>query len=142
MSGRSQSLSRQSRGTDPHVEIRRGEEAQIKLCQETWCSSQERLVWRGKVWIASKVSNTISNFKRKRGISLEILQCVRASSLDDVGTSWFFSSCGGILEIRWGTQGASSVAPEKSNLYSSCERELGIALESLQGKYTCSRVVS
>ena len=50
------------------------------------------------------------------------------------GTSWFFSSCGEILEVRRGTQGASRIAPGKSNLHSCCEAELGIALKSLQGK--------
>ena len=43
------------------------------------------------------------NFKRERGISLETLQQERASSRDDRGTSWFFSSCGGILDLRRGT---------------------------------------
>ena len=33
-----------------------------------------------------------------------------------------------ILELRQGPQGASRVAPGKSNLHSSCEGELGIAL--------------
>ena len=44
----------------------------------------------------------------------------RASSRDDGGrTSWFFSSCAGILELRWGTQGASRVEAGKSSLHSS-----------------------
>ena len=38
--GRSAFLSRQSRGTEPHLEMRRGKGAQIEVCQETWCSSQ------------------------------------------------------------------------------------------------------
>ena len=76
----------------------------------------------------------MSSFKKERGISLEMLQWERASSRDDWGTSWFFWSCGGILEIRRATQGTSRVALGKSNLHSSCEGELGIALESLQGK--------
>ena len=63
-----------------------------------------------------------------------MLQWEKASSLNDGGTSWFFSSCGGILELSRGTQGTSPGAPGKSNLHSSCEGELGIALESLQGK--------
>ena len=58
----------------------------------------------------------------------------RASTRDDGGISWFFSSGGGILDLRWGTQGASPGAPGKSNLHSSREGKLGIALESLQGK--------
>ena len=74
------------------------------------------------------MSSTDSNFKRERGISLEMLQRDRASSRDDGGTLWFFSSCGKILELRWGTQGASRVAPGNSNLYLGCERELGIRL--------------
>ena len=80
------------------------------------------------------MSNTVSNFKRENGISLKMLQWERASSRDDGGTSWFFSSCGRILEERWGIQGASPVAPGKSNVHSSSEAELGIALASLQGK--------
>ena len=55
-------------------------------------------------------------------------------SRDYGGTSLFFSSYGGILELQWGTQGASRVATGKSNLHWSCEGELGIALASLQGK--------
>ena len=80
------------------------------------------------------MSSTISNFKRDPGISLVTLQQERASSLDDGGTSWFFSSCSGILELRRGTQDASPVGPGKSNLHSGCEGELGIVLESVQGK--------
>ena len=78
--------------------------------------------------------NTISNFKRKCGISPEMLQQERFESCDDGGTSRFFSSCGGILELRQGTQGSSCVGPGKSHLHLDCEGELGIALESLQGK--------
>ena len=80
------------------------------------------------------MSRTVLNFKSEHGISLETLQRVRASARDDGGTSWFFSSCGGILDLRRGTQGASHVAPRKSSLHSSCEGEMEIALESLQGK--------
>ena len=58
------------------------------------------------------MSSTISNFKRERGISFEMLQRERASSRNDGGTSWFYSSCGGILELQWGTQGAISVPKE------------------------------
>ena len=80
------------------------------------------------------MSRTVLNFKSEHGISLETLQRERASARDDGGTSWFFSNCGGILELRPGTQGASRVAPGKSNLHSISEGELGIALTSLQGK--------
>ena len=76
----------------------------------------------------------VSTFKRERGIALEMLHWKNASSRDDRGTSWFFSSCGRILKLLQGTQGASLGAPGNSNLHSSCEGELWIALELLQGK--------
>ena len=63
-----------------------------------------------------------------------MLQRERASSCDDGGTSWFFSSYSGILELRRGTQGASQFGAGKYNLHSSYEWEPGISLESLQGK--------
>ena len=40
----------------------------------------------------------------------------RASSCEDVGTTWFFSSCGGILELRRGSHASSWVGPGKPNL--------------------------
>ena len=88
------------------------------------------------------MSSTISNFKKECGIYFDTLQQERASSRDDRGTSLFFSSCGRILELGRGNQGVSGVAPGKSNLHSRCEGELWIALGSVQGKYTLSRVVS
>ena len=66
-------------------------------------------------------------------MSLESLQRERASSRDDGGTLWFFLSCGEILELQRGTQGASRVALGKYIPHSSCERERGIALESQHG---------
>ena len=46
----------------------------------------------------------------------------------------FFSSCGGILELRQGTQDASRVGPGKCNLPFELRGELGIAHGSWQGK--------
>ena len=68
----------------------------------------------------------VSNFKREHRISLETLQLERASSGDDGGTSWFYSHCGGILELRRGTQGASRVGPGKSNLHLSARGSWGL----------------
>ena len=73
-------------------------------------------------------------FQEGMMISLEMLQWEMAISGDDGGTTWFFSRCSRILELRWRTQGASRGAPGKSNLRSTCEQELWIALELLQGK--------
>ena len=49
--------------------------------------------------MASRVLSTVSNFKREREISLERLQREGASPHDNGGTSWFFLSCIGILEL-------------------------------------------
>src|SRR5574340_1683290 len=56
----------------------------------------------------------------------------RASSCDDGGTTWFFSSCGGILELRRGIRDASCVGPGKSNLPFELRRKAG----------DCSRVTA
>ena len=55
---------------------------------------------------------------------------------------WFFSSCGGILELGEGIQASSCVGPGSPIFHSSYEGELGVALESLQGKETSPRLVS
>ena len=52
----------------------------------------------------------------KSWTSLEPLSRARASSCQEVGTTWFFSSCGGILELRWGSQPSPWVGPGKPNL--------------------------
>ena len=48
--------------------------------------------------------------------SFETLWRARASCCEDDGTTWFFSSCGGILELRRGFQASSSVSPGKPKL--------------------------
>src|SRR5574340_154091 len=53
-------------------------------------------------------------------------------SCDDGGTTWFFSSCGGILELRRGIRDASCVGPGKSNLPFELRRKAG----------DCSRVTA
>ena len=73
-------------------------------------------------------------FQEGTWICVETLQWERASSRGDGGTSWFFSSSGGNLELQQGTQEAPRVAPGKSNILTSCKGELGIAIESVQGK--------
>ena len=76
------------------------------------------------------------SFERELRIALYALQKRRASSGDDGGNSWFFSSCGGKLDFsRVMTENSGSLpcCSRKSSLNSSCEGELGIALKSLQG---------
>ena len=59
----------------------------------------------------------------------------RASSRIEGRISWFFSSCGrklGVpLQSRWGPQGPTRVASEKSILHAYCEGPLWIRLQSV-----------
>ena len=89
---------------------------------------------RGTFAVASRVSSTVSPFRAEQGTSLETSWRARASSCQEVGTTWFFSSCGGILELRRGIQASCSTGPGKSSFHLNCELELGIALETLQGQ--------
>ena len=52
----------------------------------------------------------------ERGTSFEMLWRARGSCCEDDGTTWFFSSCGGILELRRGFQASSCVHPGKPKL--------------------------
>ena len=80
------------------------------------------------------MSSTVLNFKREREITLETLQQEMASSPDNGRTLVVFFELRWDSEVSRGTPGASRVAPGKSNLHSSLEVELGIGLETLQGK--------
>ena len=66
--------------------------------------------------VAGKLSGTVSPFRAEQGTSLETPSRARASSCQAVGTPWFFSSCGGILELRRGSQPSPWVGPGKPNL--------------------------
>src|SRR5574341_1163648 len=77
-------------------------------------------------------------YRRETGL---ILRCDRKvgnpfqtppCSCDDGGATWFFSSYGGILELRRGIQDASCVGPGKSNLPFELRRKAG----------DCSRVTA
>ena len=52
----------------------------------------------------------------ERGTSFEMLWRARGSCCEDDGTTWFFSGCGGILELRRGFQASSWVGPGKPHL--------------------------
>ena len=66
--------------------------------------------------VAGRLSGTVSPFRAEQGTSLETPSWARASSCQEMGTTWFFSSCGGILELRWGSQPSSWVGPGKPHL--------------------------
>ena len=96
----------------------------------------------GNFGVASRVPSTVSHVKMEHGTSLETLYHIRASTCNDEGTTWFFSSCSGILELRRGIQASFCVLPGSPIFHLTCKGELGVALESLQGKETSSRLVS
>ena len=70
----------------------------------------------GLLGVAGRLSGTVSPFRAEQGTSLETPSRARASSCQAVGTTWFFSSCGGILELRRGSQPSPWVGPGKPNL--------------------------
>src|SRR5574341_1240298 len=96
------------------------------------CSSRGRPGFRGTLWVASRVPSALSTSNSQRGTSPEALSRERASSCDDGGATWFFSSYGGIFELRRGIQAASCVGPGKSNLPFELRRKAG----------DCSRVTA
>ena len=49
--------------------------------------------------VAGRLSGTVSPFRAEQGTSLETLSRARASSCQEVGTTWFFSSCGGWAQL-------------------------------------------
>ena len=48
---------------------------------------------------------TVSPFRAEQGTSLETPLRARDSSCEEVGTTWFFSSCSGILVLQRGITG-------------------------------------
>ena len=70
----------------------------------------------GSFWGRIKRSSTVSLLKMESSTSLGVLQRARASFWNDCGTTWFFSSCGGIFELPQGIHASSCVGPQKSYL--------------------------
>ena len=65
--------------------------------------------------------------------------CSLLSSFDDGGTTWFFLSCGGNLELRRGIQASSSTGPGKSSFHSNCE--FPVERRTWPSLETCGRCV-
>ena len=144
MTGTSEFLSRESRGIDPHLEMRRGKGSQIEVFQATRCSSRVGTGMLGNFLSCIKCVKYPSRFKRECGICLKILLWNRASSHVEWRISWFFTSCsrklGVPLELLWGPQGPAGIASEKSGIFLSCEWHVGIPLELVQGTTASCRV--
>ena len=64
--------------------------------------------------------------------SLEMVTA--ATYCDDERNTWFFSRCGGILELRRGIQASSCVGPASPIFHSTCQRELWVALACAASK--------
>ena len=60
----------------------------------------------GGLWgVAGRLSGTVSPFRAEQRTSFETPARARASSCEEVGTTWFFSSCAGILVLQRGITG-------------------------------------
>ena len=130
--GTSGTPSRQNMGIDPSVAIRRGEGAHRKWCRELWCFSRVRPVCRGILGLHQGCKVPFRTSRRNVGL---LLRHCSGKGLHLAMTGkprGFFSSCGGILELRWGIQASSSVGPGKSNLPFELRERAG----------DCSRVTS
>ena len=88
----------------------------MKRCQDPRCSPRGNPACRVLLGVAGRLSGTVSPFRAEQGTSLETPSRTRTSSCQEVGNTWFFSSCGGILELRRGSQASSWVNPGKPNL--------------------------
>ena len=106
----------------------------MKWFREPRCSFRVRPVCRGILRLHQGCQVPFRTSGWNVGLLLRRCSGQRASSCDDEGTTWFFSSCGRILELRRGIQASSFVGPGSPILHSSCQGELGIGLHSLKGK--------
>ena len=89
-----------------------------------------------------KKSILLSRWEQEHGIALESLQRNPPSSRDEVWNTGFFSSCcdnlGVPLKLWWVSRGTSCVEKMDSSLLSTCEGDLRITLELLQGNQASS----
>ena len=93
--------------------------------------------------VAGRLSGTVSHFRAEQGTSLETPSRARASSCQEVGTTWFFSSCGRILELRRGITGFLWCRPwvAQSSILVASE-SWGLRSSHCRAKETSSRPVS
>ena len=97
----------------------------------------------GLLGVAGRLSGTVSPFRSEQGTSLETTSRARASSCEEVGPTWFFSSCGGILVLRWGITGFLLCLPwvAQSSILVASE-SWGLRSSHCRAKETSSRPVS
>ena len=140
--GRLGTPSRQSRGIDPPVVIRRGEGAQMMWCWEPGCSPRVRPVCWGTLGVPSWVPSTVLHFSQNMGL---VLRCCSGQGphLAMKGVSRGFSrvSAGFSLYDRefWLPL---VLAQGRPIFHSSCEGELGMLSSNCRAKETSSRLLS
>ena len=105
----------------------------MKLCRDPRCSLEGTRRVGGLLVVAGRLSGTVSHFRAEQGTSLETPWRARASSCQEVGTTFSrvaaaFSRYDGDLSLPLGLALGSPIFP------SGCEGKLGVALESLQGR--------
>ena len=93
----------------------------------------------GPLGVAGRLSGTLSPFRAEQGTSLVTPWRARASSCQEVGTTWFFSSCGGILELQRQSGGAPALRP--GGVAQSLGREASLAWASLAQRFPASSVL-
>ena len=106
----------------------------MKWLRDPRCSPEGTRRVRELWGVARRVSCTVSHFSVEHGTALETPYWARASSCEDLGTTWFFSSCRGILEYHGDFRLPLVLAPGSPNFHSICKGKLGVTLESLQGQ--------
>ena len=123
-----------SQGNRISVAIRRGEGAQMKMCRDPRCCPRGNPACRGTFGGHRKAVRDCFALQGGTGTCLETPSRARASACQEVGTTWFFSSCGGILELQGDLSLPLGLALGSPIFPSGCEGKLGVALESLQGR--------
>ena len=140
--GRSGTPSRQSRGIDPPIAIRRGEGAQMMWCREPGCSPRVRPVCRGTLGVPSWVPSTILHFSQNVGL---VLRCCsgQGTHLAMKRVSRGFSRVSAGFSRYDGEFWLPLVlAQGRPIFHSSCKGELGMLSSNCRAKETSSRLLS
>ena len=132
--GRSVTPSRQSRRIDTPVAIRRGEGAQMMWCGEHGCSPRVRHVCWGTLRVPSWVQSTILHFSRYVGLLLRRRGGQGAHAAKTKEPRGFSRVAAGFSSYDGDFRLPLVLALGSPNFPSSCERKLGVVLESLQGQ--------
>ena len=126
--------SRQSRAIDPPFAMRRGEGAQMKWCRELRCSPRVRPVCRGILGSHQRCQVPFRTSRRNDGLLLR--RCTwKGPHLALTREPSGFSRVAAGFSCYDGHFMLPLVLGQRSPIFHlNCEGELGVVLESLQGK--------